>query len=94
MKAKMIAFVFAASLSGAALADCDEPAKPAIPDGTSASAADMFKAKKEVDAFIKASESYLESCRVSDRRHNIMVAEMQKVASEFNENLRVYKDRA
>ncbi len=94
MKTKLIAFLMTMMLSSFAMANCEVPEKPEIPDGKSASAAEMFKAKKAVDAYVKAGEAVLQSCRLTDRRQNIVLSDIKKIASEFNRNLKVYKERA
>ncbi len=87
--------------------DCEPPAAPSIPDGSSASLDEMMAGQTKVREFVSAGNEYLtcvgqviddEERTVEDRNaaigeHNRMVGAMEKTASDFNAQIRVFKAR-
>jgi cyclophilin family peptidyl-prolyl cis-trans isomerase len=86
---------------------CEPPAPPALPDATTASREDMLAAQTQVREFVASAESHL-TClaqiidddeRSADDRnaavseHNRTVAVMEQLASAFNEQVRIFRDR-
>jgi hypothetical protein len=72
---------------------CDRPAAPtAIPDGKTAAMEEMMAAKKAVDAFKSAMETYL-SCEKSASKVNDAQDELVKVADKFNAQVRAFKSK-
>ena len=70
---------------------CDKPSAPAsIPDGKTAGMEDMMAAKKAVDAFKKDMEEYL-SCEKSNTKLDMAQAELERVATRFNAEVRAFK---
>jgi hypothetical protein len=70
---------------------CDKPSAPAsIPNGKTAGMEDMMAAKKAVDAFKKDMEEYL-SCEKSNTKLDMAQAELERVASRFNAEVRAFK---
>lgn len=92
------------------MAACPYPDDVAIPDGSTASEAEMLDGQKNVKAYIADMEDYLEcldeeAAALGDnatedqdamhvKRHNAAVEAMEKVAASFNEQIRSYKSRA
>lgn len=91
MKTTLSAAILCAALATPAFAGCDRPNAPAsLPDGKSAAMDDMMAAKKAVDAFRKGMEEYL-SCEKNANRLESAQAELEKVASRFNAEVRAFK---
>lgn len=91
--------LFAAILAtgtGQALA-CDKPQLDlAMPDGKTASEAEMIEAQQRVNAFVKAGESYIacvEGSANAARERNATIDDMEKAAALFNRQLRYFKRR-
>ena len=92
------------------MAACPYPDDVRIPDGSTATEAEMLDGQKLVKAYIADMEEYLEcldqeASALGDsetedqkamhvKRHNAAVAAMEKVAASFNEQIRSYKARA
>ncbi len=81
-----------ALLTNLAVAACDRPAAPDLPDPESAVTPQMIKAKNDVKSYLGSAEAYLK-CNISTKQHNGMVDEMKKVADNFNKIVRSYKAR-
>jgi len=74
-----------------AFAGCNRPRAPAsIPDGKTAAMEEMMAAKKSVDAFKKGMEEYM-SCERIVSKVNDAQAELEKVADNFNQQVRAFK---
>lgn len=100
----------AALFAAPAMAACPYPDDVNIPDGSTASEAEMLDGQKTVKAYMAQMEEYLEcldeeSAALGDnesddqqamhvKRHNAAVEAMEKVAASFNEQIRSYKARA
>jgi len=70
---------------------CDKPAAPAsLPDGKSAAMDDMMAAKKAVDSYKKDMEEYL-SCEKNSGKAESAQAELERIASRFNNEVRAFK---
>lgn len=95
MKKLLVAFglLVGMGFSTVSMAACEQPAAPAIPSGEAASGSDMLEAKKAVEAFLAAAETYLE-CARSGAQKDRMVADMEDVADKFNKELRAYKAKS
>ena len=92
------------------MAACPYPDDVSIPDGSTASEAEMLDGQKLVKAYMAEMDEYLtcldeESTALGDdqtddqramhvKRHNAAVDAMEKVAASFNEQIRSYKARA
>lgn len=87
--------------------ECGLPDAPPVADGAQASEDEMAAAQASVRTFVAAGQRYL-ACltRIIDGRrrrpeqrnaateeHNRMVNEMERMAAEFNEQLRIFKAR-
>lgn len=90
LKHILLAFVFS-FISNTAIA-CTEPEAPVLPDPATAVTPQMIKAKNDVQAFLADAEAFL-NCTKSNKKHNIMVDNMNDVANQFNEIIRAYKAR-
>lgn len=92
MKTKPLIISVIAGLlfSSQAFAVCMRPTDPEIPSGDAASGADMLKAKKAVETYVEEVNKYLE-CGVDSLNQKRAIDDMEKVASQFNEQLRIYK---
>jgi hypothetical protein len=100
----------AALLAMPGMAACPYPDDVSIPDGSTASEAEMLDGQKMVKAYMAEMEDYLEcldeeSAALGEnetedqqamhvKRHNAAVDAMEKVAASFNEQIRSYKARA
>ena len=85
----------------AAMAACDIGDPPGLPDGGSATEADMAAAAKNVKAYIVATEEY-QACltaegkvrgRVDADSFNKSTERMEKLAADFNKRLKAFKSR-
>lgn len=96
MKMRVFAIALFASLTFSSTVfagGCAAPDEPAIPEGASASASDMFKAKKAVEVYMAEANEFLD-CNMPRSKHNRMVAKMEKTAKRFNSSLKAYKTKA
>lgn len=96
MKRMLIASMLVAA-SASSLADCIAPlprAMPAVPDGSTASAAVMARAGDEVRSYVRALEAYLD-CRDSlhPLQHNYLVEKAETLAGAYNEELASFVGR-
>ena len=96
-----------AALIGAlpAYADCVLPPPPSkIPDGTSASEQEMVSAMQtlksydgDVNVYLKCLEFEEKQNRLTsgdrESKHNAAVAQLEKIAAKFNEQVRVFKSK-
>ncbi|BFM10557.1 hypothetical protein R50072_07100 [Simiduia litorea] len=89
----LAAFVTFFALSASALAACDKPTAPELPDPANAVTAQMIKAKNDVKTYLDAANGYIDCVKGSASRHNAMIEEMEKVADTFNNAVRAYKER-
>ena len=88
----LLALVVFMAMTSAAMADCNQPDDPEIPDGPAASGADMLKAKKAIEAHVSAAEEYM-GCGVASALKDRMAGRMEKVVDKFNKELRAYKSK-
>ena len=90
-------------------AECTRPEAPELPDGETSDLAAMVEGQKSVKSYVASTEAYLdcltaegdaavdEAREVSMARideHNKAVDDMDAIATEFNEEIREYKDKA
>ena len=92
MLKKVAVVVVACTLSSVSLA-CSKPDQPALPTADSAVLAQMVKAQKEVNKYLKQSEKYLKCARTT-RLQNRMVDEMKLVGNNYNKLVQDYKARS
>lgn len=93
-----ISIGFAAS----AHANCTLSEAPVVPDGKTASEADMVAAQQAIRSFVAETQEYL-ACVQNEgrgrsggdwtRRYNEASSQMEKLATEFNRQLRAFKSR-
>jgi hypothetical protein len=80
------------------------PAPSKVPDGTSASEQEMLSAMAtlkqydgDINVYLKCLEFEEKQNRLSaadrEKEHNTAVAQLEKVASKFNEQVRVFKSK-
>jgi cyclophilin family peptidyl-prolyl cis-trans isomerase len=89
------------------VADCTPPVAPEIPDGATASSGEMVAGQARVKEFVASGQAYI-ACvdRVADDKeretqqrntaiveHNRMVGEMERLAGDFNAQIRAFKAR-
>lgn len=89
------------------IGDCMPPVAPEIPNGATASSEQMLTAQTRVKAFVAAGQTYI-ACvdqvaddeeRATEARnaaiveHNRVVAEMERLAGDFNNQLGAFKTR-
>ncbi len=89
------------------IGECESPTLPDIPDGTVAEYDAMVAGRDGVQEFMGAGDMYLaclsevideedlsdEEHSLAVREHNRMVAVMEQLAEDFNDQLRAYRDR-
>ncbi|MFO7277879.1 MAG: hypothetical protein DIU56_012645 [Pseudomonadota bacterium] len=93
-------------LSHVARAECVLPPAPSkIPDGATATEQEMIAAMQtlkrydgDVNVYLKCLEFEAKQNRLSkaeqDRRHNEAVAKLEKIAAQFNEQVRIFKSKS
>lgn len=90
MKSRFAIAVLSALLAGPAFA-CTPPRAPsAMPDGETADKDIMLAKKKEVDRYKRLVEEYL-ACEVNPVRLQSAQAELDRVATRFNAEVRAFK---
>jgi hypothetical protein len=105
----MMMALAAAALAGPAAAECTYPPEVTIPDGGSATEADMKAANAAVKDYMAAVEAYLacldeeekalgdsvtaEQKSVHTARHNAAVDALNAVAARYNEQVQLFKKR-
>ncbi|HLG88895.1 MAG TPA: hypothetical protein VKZ79_17035 [Alphaproteobacteria bacterium] len=82
--------------SHAFAAECALPTAPAVPNGASASLDEMKTAQDSVKKFLADTDDFLKCLDFShaadaDTKHNKAVDQMQKLASNFNDQLKAFK---
>ena len=93
LKPLMMTALAGVLFSSQAFAVCVKPTNPEIPVGDTASGADMLKAKKAVETFVEETNKYLE-CGVDSLNQKRAIDDMEDIAEQFNEQLRIYKAKA
>jgi hypothetical protein len=94
-------------LSSSGFAECSRPDAPTLPDGEVSDLATMVEGQKAVKAYVAGTEAYLECLSEENEKsseelaeeeiarrvemHNAAVDDMEKVAAQFNEEIREYK---
>lgn len=90
---KTVALLFASLFfANIAVAGCEEPQAPALPDVESAVTAQMVKTQNDVKSYIKAAETFI-GCTNNKMVQRRVSKEMESVADEFNSLVRAYKER-
>ncbi len=88
-------------------AACDFPANVEVPDGKTATEAELVAAQSVVKQYMANVESYLvcideeakalgpeiteDQIRIRDMRHNAAVDEMERLAADFNAQIRAFR---
>ena len=75
--------------NGSVMAACEQPADPTIPDGSTATGAEMINAKKAVTEYLAASELFLACSESGDLKQNLS-DRMDNVIETFNNSLIAY----
>ena len=85
-----------------AQADCVVNTPPNVPDGKTAGEAEMVEAQQAIRSYVAETQEYL-SCLENasrgrlggdwTRRYNEASSQMEKLASDFNRQLRAFKSR-
>ncbi len=104
---KLITAFFFLLATHTALAECDRPTAPQLPDGSSSDLETMVAGQKAVKVYVEETEAYLdclneEGAAVAAEEtpeqqmaridlHNEAVDDMEAVAAAFNEEIREYK---
>lgn len=99
-KAILITTILSAFLVPAAFAGCEQGEPPALPDGSTATEAQMADAVKAVKSYIAATEEY-QACLTAEGKRGKMDVEgynksterMEKLAANFNKQLKAFKSR-
>jgi hypothetical protein len=98
---------FCLLFSAAASANCDFPGSVEVPDGGTASEAELVASQAAIKQYMASAEEYIacldaeaeaigpeiteDQVRIRDMRHDSAVDEMEKLAAEFNAQVRAYK---
>ena len=96
-----------ATLAGGVEAACSKDAAPAIPDGKSATEADMGAAQAAVKAYIASANAFLSCVQKAidsgttakaekaalNKQYNATVDEMNGVATQFNASIKAFKSK-
>lgn len=88
-------------------AACEQPQRPAMPDGASAAEQEMVEAQTSVRGYVEGAQAYLDCLVAEDKaagdkeskeakqqrldKYNAIVASMQEVGEQFNAELREFK---
>ena len=99
-----LAMILTANL---AVAECSRPTAPTLPDGATSDLETMVEGQKAVKAFVADIEAYLDCLNKEGeavaeeeapeqqlariQEHNSAVDDMEKVAADFNTEIREYK---
>lgn len=100
----------AMTIAQIARADCPYPQGVSVPDGSMATTEEMVNSQTTIKKYMGEMEAYLdcldreeaelgreptpEELQLHNDRHNAAVDEMEKVAAEFNEQVRAYKQQS
>lgn len=107
---QLIIPVCAATLMPLAHGACPYPESAQVPDGTTATTEEMVDGQTRIKKYMAEMEAYLDcldqeeadlgreptadELQLHNQRHNAAVDEMEKVAAEFNEQVRAYKQQS
>lgn len=99
MPVSAVAFL---ALAGAAQAECVLKDPPVLPNGATAQEAEMIAAQQAVKAYVAETQEFL-SCLEFEgrgrsggdwtRRYNDASTRMERLAAEFNKQLRAFKSK-
>lgn len=94
MRLKLVVVTLAAGLlsSLTRAAVCPLPAEPHIPDGSTATGAQMHKAKKEIEAFQDGIDKYLE-CDSTPIKQRRAQQKIDAVMQRFKEQMELYRGK-
>jgi len=97
-------------LSQFALAACPYPEDVIVPDGATATSEDMVNGQTRIKQYMAEMEAYLDcldqeeadldreptqdEVTLHNQRHNSAIDQMEKVASDFNEQVRAFKKQS
>ncbi|ACJ00922.1 hypothetical protein [Rhodospirillum centenum] len=96
------AMLLTLGFAGTAAADCTVGDPPTVPDGTSATEAEMVSAQQAIKAYVAETQEFLQCIEFESkgrptgdatRRYNEASERMEKLASNFNKQLKVFKSR-
>ena len=99
---KFLLVIVAGGAAATSLA-CDYPALITVPDGESSTMEELIVAQNAVKAYMDGMETYLTCVSAAGdnapadykaimfSRHNAAVAEMEAIASSFNEQVQAYR---
>lgn len=107
---QLIISVCTATLTPLAYGACPYPESVEIPDGAMATTEEMVDGQTRIKQYMAEMEAYLdcldqeeadldreptaEELQVHNERHNAAVDEMERVAADFNEQVRAYKKQS
>lgn len=107
---KLLVAALALFASSAFAAECRLPLVPPLPDGETASEAEILAAREQIAQYVAAGEAFIVCLTVTrdgsdpntppeklaewTKQHNAAVDQMQAIATAFNRELARYKARA
>jgi len=106
---QLIIAVCIAGFTQISFAACPYPEAVSVPDGTTATTEEMVDGQTRIKQYMAEMEAYLdcldkeeqelgreptaEELQLHNQRHNSAVDQMEKVAADFNEQVRAYKQQ-
>jgi hypothetical protein len=103
MMKRVAAIVLMAGLgvAGVARAECTLGTPPAVPDGSKAAEADMQTTSAAVKKFMAETQDYMSCVEFEgkngngnwQKKYNDAVDQMQKLAADFNKQLKAFKSK-
>ena len=107
---KLIIATFLLCSSSLAMAQCNKPDAPSLPDGATSDLQTMVDGQKAVKEYVAGTEAYLACLTEQEAEaggeadpelamqrvdmHNAAVDEMEQIAAQFNEEIREYKEKS
>jgi hypothetical protein len=106
-KSALLVAVCATTFAQLASAACPYPESVSVPDGSKATTEEMVTGQTNIKQYMSEMEAYLdcldreeaelgreptaEELQLHNQRHNAAVDEMERVAADFNDQVRAYK---
>jgi len=106
---QLLVALCATTVAQLAVAACPYPDGVSMPDGSQATTEEMVASQTTIKQFMSEMETYLdcldreeaeldreptaEELQLHNQRHNAAVDEMEKLAADFNDQVRAYKNQ-
>lgn len=95
-----LTLTFGLAIAGSAAADCTLKDAPPVPDGKSAAEAEMAAAQQAIKSYVAETQEFLQCLEFESkgrmsgdvtRRYNDASERMEKLAADFNKQLKAFK---